>query len=73
MQAEASTKIAGYVLASFGLVAGLAWNEAIKALIEQIFPSPSDSILAKLIYAVVVTIFVIAVTIVVTRITRRKS
>ncbi|HBU27823.1 TPA: hypothetical protein DEB00_01770 [Candidatus Uhrbacteria bacterium] len=73
MKAEASTRITGYVLASFGLVAGLAWNEAIKALIEQIFPAPADSILAKLVYATVVTIFVIAVTIIVTHVTKRKE
>jgi len=30
-------KIVTYVIAGFGLVAGLAWNDAIKSLIEYFF------------------------------------
>ncbi|HLD34421.1 MAG TPA: DUF5654 family protein, partial [Patescibacteria group bacterium] len=30
---EIRNKVAGYIVAAFGLVAGLAWNDAIKALI----------------------------------------
>ena len=33
-QQEVREKTFGYIVASFGLVAGLAWNEAIKAMIE---------------------------------------
>jgi len=31
-----------YVLAGFGLVAGLAWNEAIKTGIEYLFPMKAN-------------------------------
>lgn len=48
----------GYLLAAFGLVVGLAWNDAVKALIESVFPSSSDGILAKFIYALLVTLLV---------------
>lgn len=46
-----------------GLVAALAWNEAIKNMFDQIFP-PQDknSIFALFGYAVVVTIIIVMVT-----------
>ncbi|MEK9171243.1 MAG: DUF5654 family protein, partial [Patescibacteria group bacterium] len=31
-------KTTGYILAAFGLVAGLAWNDAIKSTIDRFFP-----------------------------------
>lgn len=70
---EAITKFIGYILAAFGLVAGLAWNEAVKALIEQLFQSPEDSVLAKFVYALAVTAFVLIVTIIVTRLMKKKE
>lgn len=51
-----------YLTAAFGLVAGLAWNEAIKGLIESLFPNGTNSLLAKFIYAVGITIVVVLVT-----------
>lgn len=57
---EIKEKSSGYMTAAFGLVAGLAWNDAIKSFIEFAFPfSTSGSILAKFIYAVIITIVVI--------------
>lgn len=46
------------VLAALGLVIGLAWNDAIKSAIEAIFPSSGSGILAKFVYALVLTFFV---------------
>ena len=37
LKSEFKSQTKGYVLAGLGLVAGLAWNEAIKALIENVF------------------------------------
>jgi hypothetical protein len=54
-------KVFGYIAASFALVAGLAWNDAIKSLIDYLLPTTSGSIAAKLIYALIVTLFVIIV------------
>lgn len=56
-------KTVGYILTAFGLVAGLAWNEAIKALIDNLFPLDKNGIVIKFVYALLVTLIVVAVTI----------
>src|SRR3989344_6013881 len=61
---EAIEKTIGYILAAFGLVAGLAWNEAIKALIDTFFPLDKNGLIIKFVYAVLVTVIVVAVTII---------
>ena len=53
-------KIAALLTAAFGLVAALAWNGAIRAIFAKVFGDP-DTILAMLIYAVVVTIVAVIV------------
>ena len=59
---EIREKSATYMTAAFGLVAGLAWNDAIKSLVDFIFPvSTSHSVFAKFIYAVLITGIVILV------------
>ena len=63
----------GYILAAFGFVAGLAWNDAIKALIDFAFPLGTDSIVAKFLYAAAVTILVIIATWVGTRLTKEPE
>lgn len=49
--------------AGFGLVAALAWNDAIRVLFDSIFPSPEGSLVAKLTYALVITAVVVVITI----------
>jgi hypothetical protein len=49
----------GYLIAAFSLVAALAWNDAVKALIESLFPISTSSIWLKFIYAVIVTVVVV--------------
>lgn len=46
--------------ASLGLIAALAWNEAIKALITK-FMGPSDSVAGLFVYAVLATILAVVV------------
>lgn len=58
---EVRQKTADLVLAAFGFVAGLAWNEAVKALIEEVFPAHNNSVWAKLTYALLVTLLVVLV------------
>lgn len=53
----------GYITAAFGLIAGLAWNEAIKSFIETIFVFGNGTIWAKFIYASFVTVILVLVTI----------
>ncbi len=54
----------GYILAAFGLVAGLAWNQAIKSLIDYVFPLSQNSILAQFLYAGAVTVVLVWATII---------
>ena len=61
MKKEILTQIAALSTAAFGLVAALAWNGAIQAIFKEIFGT-ADSIKAMLVYAVVVTIIAVVVT-----------
>ncbi|MEK7061663.1 MAG: DUF5654 family protein [Patescibacteria group bacterium] len=60
---EVKKQTMGYVLAAFGFVVGLAWNDAIKTLIEYFFPLNKDGIFAKLIYAFLITFIVVLATV----------
>ncbi|TSC67934.1 MAG: Uncharacterized protein G01um101466_600 [Parcubacteria group bacterium Gr01-1014_66] len=59
---EVTQQIRGYIAASFGLVAGLAWNDAVKTLIEYLVPVAQNTVFAKFLYAVVITLFVVLIT-----------
>lgn len=52
----------GYIATAMGIVAGLAWNDAIKALIEYIFPLSQNTLFAKFFYAVLITALAVFVT-----------
>ena len=58
-QKEVRDRTLGFITAGLGLVVGLAWNDAIKALIEYLFPLDKDSIPAKFIYAVLLSVIVV--------------
>ncbi len=60
-------------MVALGLVAGLAWNEAIKALINHLFPLDANSILAKFVYAVVITGVVVIVGIHLARLSKKDE
>ena len=72
MKAEILDKIAALVTAAFGLVAALAWNGAIRAIFEAVFGS-ADNITAMLIYAVVITVIAVLVTIWIARAVKRAK
>lgn len=59
-------KMSALITAAFGLVAALAWNEAIKAIFKEIFGS-AESIAPMLAYAITVTIVAVILTIMVAR------
>ncbi len=67
LEREIREKTLGYILTSFGLVAGLAWNEAIKAFIERFFSDPRNGLQAKFLYAIVMTILVVVISLYLTR------
>ena len=66
LKVEVLEKIAALITVAFGLVAALAWNEAIKAIFKEIFGS-AESIAPMLIYAILVTIIAVILTIMVAR------
>ena len=55
---EVKKQLMTYMIASLGLVAGLAWNEAIKGLIEYLFPEMQNTVVAKFLYAIILTLFI---------------
>ena len=73
VERELLERISGYILAAFGLIAGLAWNDAIKGLIEYIFPLKKDSISAKFIYAGIVTVVVVLLTLYIMRLIKKPE
>lgn len=70
---EIRKQTAGYLVAAFGLVAGLAWNDAVKALIEYIFPLSTNSLMAKFGYAILITVVVIVVSTYLLRLTKEND
>jgi hypothetical protein len=62
LEAEVIEKLAALITAAFGLIAALAWNDAIKAIFAAVF-GPAQTIVAMLVYAVVVTIIAVFATI----------
>ena len=63
---EILDKIAALIAAAFGLVAALAWNEAIKALFREYF-GPTDQVGPMIVYAIIVTMIAVVLTIFVAR------
>lgn len=59
LQREVREQTLGFITGGLGLVAGLAWNDAIKVLIEYLFPLDKNGLLAKFIYAIVITLAVV--------------
>lgn len=62
MKKEVIEKLAALMTAAFGLVAALAWNSTIKAVFLKLFGT-SEGIWSSLVYAVVITVIAVIVTI----------
>ena len=63
---EILDKIAALITAAFGLVAALAWNDAIKLLFKELFGT-QEQVGPMIIYAIVVTVIAVILTIIVAR------
>lgn len=63
---EILDKIAALVTAAFGLVAALAWNDAIKLLFKELFGT-QDQVGPMIVYAIFITVIAVILTIVVAR------
>jgi len=48
------------ILGGFGLVAALAWNDAIQSFFNAFFPK-SSGLIGKFIYAIIITLIVVVV------------
>ena len=72
---EFKEKLIGYIAAAFGLVAGLAWNEAIKALIDYFFPvgQPGQALWAKFFYAILMTVVVVVIAACLMKLVKKKD
>jgi len=67
---EVIEKIADLMTAAFGLIAALAWNSAIQALVGQ-FVQPGSNPLALIIYAIIITVIAVLATIWIARVAKR--
>ena len=70
---EMQKQLVGYIVAGFGLVAGLAWNDAIRSLIEYLFPLSKNNLQAKFIYAILVTGFIGLITVYIIRLFSKRE
>jgi hypothetical protein len=52
-------KTSHYIIGAVALVTALSWNSGIRSIIDKCFPLPNDEIMAGIIYAIVMTIFLI--------------
>lgn len=73
LQKEVRERTLGYVLTALGLVAGLAWNDAIKSAIQVLFPLESESVLAQFIYAILITVAIVIIATYLTRLFRKPE
>jgi hypothetical protein len=73
LSAEVLDKFAELITFALGLVAALAWNEAIQQLFTQLLGEAGGALAAKFVYAVIVTFIVIFATIAVSRAAERAK
>jgi len=73
LKKEIKNNLVVYITAAFGLVAGLAWNEAIKSLIDYLFPLEKNTLIAKFVYAFIITIVVVAASIILSKLLADKK
>jgi hypothetical protein len=68
---EVTDSLQTLVAAGFGLVAALAWNTAIQNIFMIYLPQPKDSLWAQLLYALLITLFVVVTTLLLARYTTK--
>ena len=64
LRAELLTQMLTLATSGFGLVAALAWNQAIQDFVKEFIQPffPNEAIYYKFIYAILITIFAVLVT-----------
>ena len=72
MKKEIIEKFVILITTAFGLIAALAWNEAIQSIFKKYFVA-TGTILARLVYAVIVTIIAVATTLWIGKIAEKSN
>jgi uncharacterized membrane protein len=73
---DISTKIPNFIITAFSLVAALAWNNAINSMIDYYTPEKyknTNNYTAKLIYALALSIVIIIIIAILSKITASKK
>ena len=73
MTAEVLDKFAELITVALGLVAALAWNTAIQNLFTLLFGKAGSALIGQFVYAAIITLIVIFVTITVGRAAERAK
>jgi len=73
IEATFKSQLGTILIAAFAFVAGLSWREVINSLMDYLFPLSKDTILAKFLYAIVVTFFLTLTGLYVVRFINRSS
>ncbi len=73
MTSEVLDKFVQLITTALGLVAALAWNDAIQSLFQQFLGEAGGALAAKVIYVVVVTFIIIFATIALSRAAERAK
>ena len=68
VRAALADQTINYVTAALSVVAGLTWNDAVKAAITYFFPAEASNIAAQFIYALAMTVIVVVLTIILRRV-----
>jgi uncharacterized membrane protein len=61
LRREIRSRTVGYIVGAFGLVAGLAWNDAVKSAIEHFYKVDGSGVGVRFLYAIAITIMVVIV------------
>jgi uncharacterized BrkB/YihY/UPF0761 family membrane protein len=62
------------LLGGFGLVAALAWNDAIQTIFNEIFPKESSScVVGKFFYAITITVIVVIISLQLKKISEKQE
>ncbi|MFA7033012.1 MAG: DUF5654 family protein [Bacilli bacterium] len=70
---ELLQSFAALITAAFGLVAALAWNEAIKTTINEFLGTEHGGIIALYVYAIIVTVIAVLFTLWIARATKKAK
>lgn len=73
LRKEVGEKTITYITAAFGLVTALAWNDAIKSLIEYLFPLQRNNLWVKFLYAVSMTFMAVLISIYLIRLIKKEE